>query len=151
MFEFTTQPPLYMNVITIYFMMLPFLMASAIYMAIKKKFTLHYKMQLSIFIITLIVVVIFEVGVRLSGGFSAFMQTSNANMTYMTLFLVVHILVALVSVVLYFLVIYSAYREVKLHKEPLIHNHKFLGRLVFLGMSITSIMGTTIYYFLFIY
>ena len=151
MFEFTTQPPLYMNVITIYFMMLPFLMVSAIYMAIKKKFDLHYKMQLSIFIMTLIVIVIFEVGVRLSGGFSAFMQTSNANMTYMTLFLVLHILIALVSVVLYFLVIYSAYREIKLHKEPLIYNHKLMGRLVFLGMSITSVMGTTIYYFLFIY
>lgn len=100
---------------------------------------------------TLIVIVIFEVGVRLSGGFSAFMQTSNANLNYMTLFLIVHILIALVSVVLYSVVIYSAYREVKLHKEPLVHNHKLLGRLVFLGMSITSMMGTTIYYFLFIY
>lgn len=151
MFEFTTQPPLYMNVITIYFIFLPFLMASAIYMAIKKKFALHYKMQLSIFIITLMVIVIFEVGVRLSGGFSAFMKTSNADMTYMTLFLALHILIALISVVLYFLVVFSAYKEIKLHKEPLIQNHKLFGSLVFLGMSITSFMGTTIYYYLFVY
>ena len=151
MFEFTTQPPLYMNIITIYFMALPFLMAGAIFAAIKKKFDLHYRLQLAIFSVTLLVIIIFEVGVRLSGGFSAFMQTSNANMTYMSLFLALHILIALVSVVLYFLVIYSAYREFRLHKEPLVKNHKFLARVVFLGMSVTSIMGTAIYYFLFIY
>jgi putative membrane protein len=131
--------------------MLPFLMMSAIYMAIKKRFMLHYKMQFLIFIITLIVIVVFEVGVRLSGGFNAFMQTSNANLNYMTLFLIVHIFIAIISVILYFLVVLSAYRELKLHKKPFIHNHKLFGSLVFLGMSITSMMGTTIYYYLFIY
>jgi putative membrane protein len=151
MFDFTTTPPLYMDGITLYFIMLPFLMAAAIAMAKKGKIELHYKMQLAIFIVTLIVIVIFEIGVRLSGGFSAFMQTSNANLSYMTLFLIVHILIALVSVVLYFLVVYSAYRVIKLKKKPLIKKHKFFGSLVFLGMSITSFMGTTIYYYLFIY
>ena len=151
MFEFTTQPPLYMNMITIYFALLPFLMGSAIYMAIKKRIKLHYTMQLSIFIMTLIVVVIFEVGVRLSGGFSSFMQSSNAHPTYMMIFLVMHILTALVSVVLYSVLIYSAYKEFKLKKEPIVKNHKKLGKLVFLGMTLTSLSGLLIYYFLFIY
>jgi putative membrane protein len=132
-------------------MLLPFLMGGAIVTAIKRKFDLHYRLQLAIFSVTLLVIVIFEVGVRISGGFSAFMQTSNANMTYMTIFLVVHILIALISVVLYSLVIYSAHREYRLYKEPLIKNHKLLARVVFLGMSVTSMMGTAIYYFLFIY
>ena len=64
-----TKALIYMDIITIYFGLLPFLMASAIYMAIKKRYKLHYKMQLSIFIMTLIVVTLFEVGVRISGGF----------------------------------------------------------------------------------
>jgi putative membrane protein len=146
-----TKALLYMDLITIYFAILPFLMGSAIFMAIKKKYKLHYKMQLSIFAITLIVVAIFEVGVRISGGFSAFMEHSNANYSYMLIFLVVHVLVAILSVALYSMLIYNSTREYIFKKEPFALNHKKMGQVVFFGMTFTSIMGILIYYFLFMY
>lgn len=146
-----TSAPFYMDLVTLYFGILPFLMGSAIFMAVKKRYELHYKMQLSIFVLTLIVVGIFEVGVRISGGFSAFMEQSNANMTFMIIFLVIHILIALVAVVLYSILIYSGVKEFRLKSAPIVKSHKKLGMLVFLGMSITSIMGVMIYYFLFAY
>ncbi len=146
-----TKALMYMDIITIYFGLLPFLMASAIYMAIKKRYKLHYKMQLSIFALTLIIVIIFEVGVRISGGFSAFMEESNASYTYMLMFLVIHVLVAILSVVLYSILIYSSTQQYIFKKEPFASNHKRMGQVVFFGMTITSIMGILIYYFLFMY
>jgi len=138
-----TVAPLYMDIITLYFGVLPFLMGSAIYMAMKKKHALHKRMNLSIYIVTLLIVVFFEVGVRLSGGFAYFMQESNAQYAFLFTFLLFHILVAFVSVVAYSLLIYKTVTKLQ--------NHKKFGQLVYLGMTITSISGVMIYYFLFIY
>ncbi len=144
-----TKAPFYMDLITIYFGLLPFLMGSAIVMAMKKKFDLHYKMQLGTFIVTLIVVVIFEVGVRISGGFNEFMNESNANYSAMAIFLGIHVVVAVISVVMWAILIYSAIREYKFHKKPIIRSHAKFGRWIYVGMSATAVMGVVIYYFLF--
>jgi len=146
-----TSAPIYMDIITLYFIMLPLLMAVGIYMAVKKKLELHFKMQLGTYMMTLLVVTLFEVGVRLSGGFSFFMQHSNANYTFMIIFLLIHIVIAFVSVSAYSLLMYSSVREFRLKKEALIKNHKKFGMLVYLGMTLTSITGVMIYYFLFVY
>ncbi len=146
-----TKAPFYMDLITLYFGMLPVLLGSAIFMAMKHKYELHYKMQLSIFIVTLVVVVIFEIGVRVSGGFNEFMSDSNANYSAMAIFLAVHILIAIVSVIMWAVLIYSALRQFRLHKKPLVRSHAKIGKWVYFGMTITSIMGVMIYYFLFSY
>ena len=146
-----TQAPLYMDVITLYFALLPFLLGIGIFHAIKGNQDLHYKIQLGTFTLTLLVVVIFEVGVRLSGGFSEFMQDSNANHSWMVIFLIIHIFVAIVSVIVWSALIYGAVKHYKLDHEYLPAYHKKIGKLVFLGLTATSIMGVMIYYFLFIY
>ena len=146
-----TKALMYMDIITIYFALLPFLMGSAIFMAIKKRYELHYKMQLVIFAVTLIVVAVFEIGVRVSGGFTSFIEQSNADYIWMLFFLIVHILVALFSVVVYFSLIYNSVRQYILKKEPFSESHKKIGMIVYAGMTLTSIMGVLIYYFLFIY
>ena len=146
-----TSAPVYMDVITLYFALLPLLMAVGIYMAVKKRYELHFQMQLTTYIMTLLIVVLFEVGVRLSGGFAFFMQDSNVNYSFMIVFLLFHIIVALVSVVAYSFLIYSSIKEFRLKSGVLIKNHKKFARLVYLGMTVTSITGVMIYYFLFIY
>lgn len=146
-----TTAPTYMDFITIYFAALPFLLGFAILMAIKKRYDLHYKLQVLTFLVTIIVVVIFEIGVRVSGGFNAFMQESNADYLWMTIFLIVHILVALVSTVLWSVVIYNAYKQYKMHSKPFSRLHKKFGKAVYAGMTFTSVSGIMIYYFLFIY
>jgi len=138
-----TNAPMYMDVITLYFGILPLLMGTAIYMAVKKRYELHKKMNLAIYAITLLVVVFFEVGVRLSGGFAYFIQDSNAQYAFLFTFLLFHILVAFVSVVAYSLLIYKTVTKLQ--------NHRKFGILVYLGMTVTSITGVMIYYFLFLY
>ncbi len=144
-----TNAPMYMDIITLYFTLLPLLMGSAIYMAIKKRYTLHKRMQTMIYIATLLIVALFEVGVRFSGGFDFFMKHSNADYTYMIVFLIVHVIVAIVSVVLYSVLIYNALKDSNIGVEYL--SHKKLGIIVYIGMTLTSIMGALIYYYLFVY
>lgn len=144
-----TNAPMYMDIITLYFTLLPLLMGSAIYMAIKKRYTLHKRMQTMIYIATLLIVALFEVGVRFSGGFDFFMKHSNADYTYMIGFLIVHVIVAIVSVVLYSVLIYNALKDSNIGVEYL--SHKKLGIIVYIGMTLTSIMGALIYYYLFVY
>ena len=138
-----TNAPLYMDIITLYFGLLPLLMGSAIYMAVKKRYALRKRMNLGIYLMTLAIVVLFEVGVRISGGFAYFMQDSNAGYAFMLTFLLFHILVAFISVVAYTLLIYKTVTK--------LDNHRKFGILVYLGMTVTSITGVMIYYFLFIY
>jgi putative membrane protein len=146
-----TQAPLYMDIVTLYFAILPFLLGLGIRFAIKGNYESHYKTQLYTFVTTLLIVVVFEVGVRVSGGFIEFMESSNANPTFMVAFLIFHVFVAILSVVMWSALIYGAIKNYKIEKNPLPLSHKKIGKWVFLGLSATSIMGVMIYYFLFIF
>ncbi|MEA3498690.1 MAG: DUF420 domain-containing protein [Campylobacterota bacterium] len=145
-----TAAPFYMDFATLYFATLPILLGIGIHYAVKKEYEKHYKIQLGTFIITLIVVVIFEIGVRVSGGFLAFMEESNANYAFMVVFLVIHILIALISVVFWSALIYGAVKRHKIEGVSLPSSHKRIGKYVFAGLTVTAIMGVMIYYFLFV-
>ncbi len=54
-----TTAPLYLDITTVYFTSLPFLLAISIYFAIKKEFEKHFLSQAIILGLTLVVVVIF--------------------------------------------------------------------------------------------
>jgi len=146
-----TSAPFYMDLVTLYFALLPLLLGVAISFAVRGLYDTHYRMQLSVFVLTLLMVVVFEVGVRISGGFLAFMEQSQASHDMMVLLLVVHILVALISVVLWSALIYGAIKRNRIEALPMTPSHRKVGYYVFGGMSLTAIMGVSIYYFLFVY
>ncbi len=145
-----TTAPFYMDAVTLYFAILPLLLGFGVYFALKKRYQLHFQWQMLTFVLTLVMVVVFEIGVRISGGFNAFMAQSNADYNMMLGLMVIHVLVALVSVVLWSALIYGAIKRYRIEKESLNVSHKKAGYWVFAGMSLTSIMGVMIYWFLFI-
>ena len=147
---FDTSAPLYMDIITFYFALLPLLLGIGIRFALKKRYKLHYQWQLATFAFTLLMVVIFEVGVRLSGGFTVFMAQSHVNETFMIAFMLTHVVIALISVVLWSALIYGAIKRYRVEKASLSASHKKVGYAVFAGMSLTSFMGVMIYWFLFV-
>ena len=65
-----TDAPLYMDIATIYFAILPFLLAFSIFYAVKKQYKKHFISQFIILSTTLYIVVLFEIGLRISGGFN---------------------------------------------------------------------------------
>lgn len=148
-----TRAAFYMDVVTLYFALLPFLVALAIRFAVRGNHRAHYKSQMAILAVTLLLVVIFEIGVRIGGGFLQYARESGVNYPFMVAFLVVHIIVAMVTVGSWGHLIYTA-RRAYLEEGPAaaaFRNHKKTGRRVFAGIALTSAMGVAIYLFLFLF
>ncbi len=148
-----TGAPLYLDVITLYFGILPFILAGSILFAIRKQYALHYRSQIAIFIITVVMVLLFEIGMRIDGGFMTYMEEGVMSMALFSIFLAVHIAVAVISVILWTIVLYTSFREYKAGVDMVefARTHKRKSRLLFGGLTFTSVTGVLIYLILFVW
>jgi len=89
-----TRAPFFMDFVTLIVALLPFLMMFIITLAIKKSYKAHAIGQIGLFIISIIVLMYFELGVRMGGGFEAFMEGSSVSHNYAFIVLVIHILIS---------------------------------------------------------
>ena len=139
----------FMDVVTLWFGLLPFLMAAAIALATRKRYTAHRQAQTALFVVTLAMVLLFEVGVRFSGGFAAYAEQSGMAFSALVALLAVHILIAVAAVGLWAWLLVDALRRFRLGGAVGV-SHKRYGLAVFAGMSVTSFLGVMIYWLLFI-
>lgn len=149
---FGTRAALFMDMVTIYFFLLPFLVIYSIRYAVKGRYKAHYISQVAILVLTMGMVVIFEVGVRITGGFFEFVKASPVNYDFMVGFLLLHIAVAVVTVVAWLVLVARSLRAYKKEgiKSQFFKTHRTFARYVFVGISLTSIMGCMVYGFLFL-
>ncbi len=138
-----------MDLVTFWFAVLPFLMALAILFAVMKKYIVHMRLQTVVFVITLLMVVLFEVGVRLTGGFAAYAQHSTLAIEALSALLAVHILIAVAAVGGWSWLLIDSVRRYR-GSGTVSAAHKRYGRWVFAGMTTTSILGVLIYVLLFV-
>lgn len=148
-----TRAPLYMDLVTIFFGLLPFLVGYAVYLAVKGQHRSHFKWQAALFLITMMMVVVFETGVRFDGGFNDFMQESELSYGGVLSYLIVHIVIALITVVAWGLTIYKSMKAYVNEgpSSPYFAKHKQNSRWLFLGIVITSLMGCSMYPILFVF
>ena len=95
--------------------------------------------------------IIFEIGLRVSGGFLEYSKDTNISYTFMLVFLIIHIIIAIASIsgCLYlFITSYVTYKKYKF-KTIQSSKHKKIGKAIFFSLTISSIMGVCIYLFLF--
>ena len=148
-----TKAPLFMDMVTLIVAFLPLLVYGAILLARKKMFKTHMIFQNIIFIFSLIVVTYFELGVRVGGGFDAFMSESNVSYTYALIVLIVHIIIAITM--LYFwsqTIISGNYNYMKSILPGKASNaHKLLAVKTFISIIFTSFSGVWVYLLLFVY
>ena len=147
-----TRAPLFMDVVTLFFGLIPFLVGGSIYLAVRGRYRVHFQTQVAIFIATLVMVVVFEIGVRVDGGFNAYMQESALSYGGALAYLVVHILFAIVTMVAWGITIYSSVKAYRSEgaASPYFRLHKKRARWVFLAITINSILGILMYPILFI-
>jgi putative membrane protein len=145
-----TRAVFYMDLVTVYFAILPFLLAFSIRQAVIGNISLHYKSQMAILILTVVMVLIFEIGVRISGGFAEYVKASPISYDFLLLFLLVHILVAFLSVVGWIYLIVTSYRTYMKEGCEGMKKHRKMGKWIFASLTLTSIMGCSIYLFLFL-
>lgn len=140
-----TRAPFFMDFVTLIVALLPLLMMSIITLAIKKNYKAHAIGQTALFIISIIVFTYFEMGVRAGGGFESFMEDSSVSHSYAVVVLVLHIIIATLTLFIWGFTVLRA----KAHLKN--NTHKTNGKRVFLGVSLTSLSGIWVYLLLFVY
>ena len=141
--------PLYMIIVTLYFILLPFLLGVTIYQATQKRYQLHIQLQTSLFVLTLGVIIYFEIMLRISGGFLNYKQYSSFDESFMIVYLIVHILIAIAAILLWAYLIITSIKDYK-HNRMNNLKHKRMGKILFSLLTISCIMGTGMYGMLFL-
>lgn len=148
-----TRAPLFMDVVTLIVAILPLLVYMAITLARKEFYKAHALSQNIIFIFSLIVVGYFEYGVRMGGGFDAFMKGSAVSHTYASIVLALHVVIAVVTLLYWSITVVTANYQFsqKLLPGAKSNAHKLLALKTFLGIIFTSFSGIWVYLLLFVY
>ena len=148
-----TRSPLFMDIVSVIVALLPFLIFGAIGLAKKRNYQAHESMQKLLFIVTVIVVAFFEYGVRVAGGYKHLMEGSSVGHNYFIYVLIFHIIIAVVTLVLWVMTLVFAKRYKKQHTLPGLYSgtHKVAGQRTFIGIILTMLTGGWVYALLFIY
>ncbi len=146
-----TRAPMYLDIVGVFFFLLPFLLFFSIRFAVKGEIKKHFVSQAGIFVLTLVFVVIFEIGMRMAGGFQEYIKASPVSQSFFIGFLIVHVLVAIATFNLWsyqLITAVKAYRKGAFSQE-MAAKHKKLARILVVGIFVTILQGVGIYYFLF--
>ena len=148
-----TRAPFFMDFVTLIVTLLPLLILIAISFAKKKAYSLHALTQTIVFIVSVVVVSYFEYGVRLGGGFSAFMEESSTSHSYALWVLIIHIIIATVTLIMWASTLIKGYKAKNNKKLPGVSSshHKKEGMRTFIGIFLTAFTGIWIYLLLFVY
>ena len=148
-----TSAPLFMDMVTLIVALLPLLVYGAIILARKKMYILHTIVQNFLFIFAVIVVAYFELGVRVGGGFDAFMKGSDVPYTYALIVLIVHILIAIVMLFYWSVTVITGNIHFIKGYIPGVYSkrHKMMAIKTFLGIIFTSFTGIWVYLLLFVF
>jgi len=142
---FGTRAPFFMDIVTLIVALLPLLVAIAISLARNKHYKSHAYTQIFIFAFSVIVLFYFEYGVRLAGGFNAFMKDSSVSHNYALIVLIFHIFISVLTLVIWTSTIFRAKKQLSQGK------HKKSGLLTFMGVVMTSLTGIWVYILMFIF
>jgi len=148
-----TRAPFFMDIVTIIVALLPLLIYGAILFARKGFPKLHMLAQNIIFAVSLVVIAYFEVGVRVGGGFDVFVSGTAVSPTLAFWVLIVHILIALVTLYYWILTIIGANMQYAKKELPGRYSvgHRILAIKATLGIIFTSFSGILVYVLLFVY
>lgn len=148
-----TKAPFFMDFVTLLVALLPVLVYGAIILARKRMYKTHMVVQNIIFVVALVVVAYFEVGVRVGGGFDAFMEGSGVPYTYALIVLLVHIFIAVVMLFYWGLTVINGNINFKKRSLPGLasRGHKVMALKAFIAIIFTSFSGIWVYLLLFVY
>ena len=149
-----TKAPFFMDFVTLVVALLPLLVGIAISFAKRGDYTLHGTLQGIIFVVSVIIVGYFEYGVRLGGGYEAFVKNTHVSHNYLFAVLVVHIVIAVVTLGIWSSTLLHAYKESRrggvlpgVGSEA----HRRAGVRTFIGIALTSLTGIWVYLLLFVF
>ena len=142
---FGTRAPFFMDLVTLIVALLPFLVAVAISFARNRRYKTHAYLQILIFAFSVILLLYFEYGVRVIGGFDTFMKDSGVSYNYAFIVLVSHIIISVITVIIWGTSIFRARKLLELNR------HRQMGFITYTGIVLTSLSGIWVYFLMFVY
>lgn len=147
-----TRAPLFMDIVTLIVAVLPLLIYVGVMFAKKGAYKLHAFAQNFIYVVSVIVVLYFEYGVRVGGGFDTFAQDAEVNYSYALFVLIFHIAIAVATFVYWTMTLFQANIWMKKALIPGEKSkaHKLMAIRSFIGIIFTSMTGIWVYISLFV-
>lgn len=128
-----------------------------LWMAKKKKYSIHARLMLSLSIILLVAVLLFEIDIRLNGGIFQIAKragrTAQVDTPFFLGLLYTHIFFSITTLFLWVITIWQAIKSFSLsHPTPTPQNtsHKRLGMLSSIDMFLVAVTGAMCYWIAFI-
>ena len=148
-----TRAPLFMDIVSVIVALLPFLIYGAISLAKKKNYSAHESVQKLLFVVSVIVVAFFEIGVRMEGGYKSLMEGSSVSHDYLLYVLIFHIMISVITLILWVKTLLGAKRYKRQSTLPGLYSqaHKKDGQYTFIGIILTMLTGAWVYALLFVY
>jgi putative membrane protein len=147
-----TKAPLFMDITTLIVMLLPFLLAGSVHFAHTKNYRIHKLTQVTLFVVTMLVLTFFEYGVRIDGGITKYIEYTTISQRFIFAFLTFHITIAVGMVLLWARLIYLSIKAERNGDLPgkfsVMHRH--LAKATTIAIYLTAITGFGLYYILFI-
>lgn len=138
-------------------LVVPILLFSLFLVKVKKNFTAHRNVQLLLAVVLLIAVVLFEIDMRLHGGWEQIVnrpagRLSPERIATIRQALYVHLVFAVSTPILWGVTIAGALRKFANPPVPSPYSarHKILGWVSVVDLTLTSVTGLVFYYFAFI-
>lgn len=138
-------------------LVVPILLFSLFLVKVKKNFTAHRNVQLILAVVLLIAVVLFEIDIRLHGGWEQIVNRPEGRLTPERMetirqSLYVHLIFAISTPVVWGFTIAGALRKFSNPPVPSPYSrvHKVLGWVSVIDLTMTSVTGLLFYYLAFI-
>jgi len=148
-----TKAPFFMDFVTIVVALLPFLTWFGVGLIRKGYYSFHAFYQIVVFVTSVVVVGWFEYGVRVGGGFNAFIEGNPRSVTLMLIVLIVHIVISTATTIYWAKTLWQAfghYREGSLPGGFSVR-HIARAKLTLCGIFLTALTGVWVYLMLFVY
>lgn len=138
-------------------LVVPVLLFSIYLVKYRRQYLWHRRLQTGLGVALLLTVCLFELDMRLHGGWQAILkqrsvQLTEAQLSWVTQILLVHLIFAVSAVILWAVTLTHGWRKIPRPPQPSAHSarHKLLGWLATLTLTMTSVTGLVFYYYAFV-
>ena len=138
-------------------LVVPVLLYSIYLVKYRRQYLWHRRLQTGLGVALLVTVCLFEIDMRLHGGWQAILKQRSVQLTeeqlrWVTQILLVHLVFAVSAVILWAVTLAHGWRCIPRPPQPSPHSgrHKLLGWLATLTLTMTSITGLVFYYYAFV-
>ena len=131
-------------------LVVPTLLFSIYLVKRRRKYDVHKHVQLTLGLVLLLVVILFEVDMRLQGGFWAMAsQSPYYNTAFMVYLLYVHLFFAVSTVIMWSITYYITLKRFPSPPRPTAFSptHRVLAWISVVDMGATVVTGLMVYYF----